>query len=197
VVYPAGTEGTISIRPMGIAGATSRLTIEIRDTHDGVALANIWTWTEVRKGAPAALWGAPSDQPGAMQSSPTADTIPGQLMGISGLTPPATTTTGPSSVPLSRLAFFEIDRDDSDWLPFTPGEPPLQRQPHLDPHSVQSIAQGVAADPTESAREGLLAALGALGCSAGTNGTMQQFADNAGLSFPDAPMLGSPWQAAA
>jgi hypothetical protein len=197
IVYPAATEGTIAIRPMGIASATSRLTVTLRDSHDGVALANGWSWNEVRKAGPAALWGAPPASPGTMQPNPTADTMPNQLMGMNGLTPPVTETTGPAPVPLSRLAFFEIDEGNSDWLPFTPGDPPAQRAPKVDSGSVAAIAQGVAVDPANKARTGLFAALAALGCDAGADGNMQQLADNAGLSFPDAPMLGSPWQAAA
>jgi hypothetical protein len=193
---PDAPDDVLALRPMGIAGITSVLTITVTDKEGSTMdLGGTWLWTPALQGVPAAMWGPPLPSGSSQPDTPSADTLPGRLVGIGGLTPRSTTPSGPDPIPLENLAVAALDKGDSDWLPLSMTAAPVQRQPKADPKSTQTIATTIAT--MAGVRTDLFAALAALGYDAGTNGDVQEIAANASLGFPDAPMLGAPWQEAA
>jgi hypothetical protein len=196
---PAAPADKLSVRPMGIAGVTSVLTITVTRHPDekGKNLPEVvldlsgWTWTPSLQEVPVALWGSPLPE-GTTPTTPSADTLPGRLVGIAGLTPPVPIVTGPDPIPLETLSYFRLD-GGLGRLPLS-AETPVQRQPEATPDSVKAIADTIVATATK--RTNLFDALAALGFDGGANGDVQAIADNASLSYADAPMLGAPWQGA-
>ena len=194
----AATGQQLGVRPMGVESAASTLEVSLTATSAGaIPLAKGWAWTAERKGVPAALWGRPVGAGGkpASPSGPSADSLPGWLVGLSGLAPPPTSPTGLGPMGLAAIGYFEIESWQANhWLPLSPREPPVPRQPAATPSSVKTIRETVA---TAAGRSGLFAALAAMGYDAGADGPMQELAAAADLSYPDPPMLGAPWQEAA
>jgi hypothetical protein len=196
---PAAPGEKLAVRPMGIADVTSVLTISVtrHPDEEGKNLPDVnvdlsgWSWTPSLQEVPVALWGPPLPA-GTTPTTPSADTLPGCLVGIAGLTPPLSTVTGPDPIPLEILSYFPLD-GGLGRLPLS-AETPVQRQPAVTPGSVKTIADTIVA--TASKRTDLFNAVAALGFDAGANGDVQAIADNASLSYADAPMLGAPWQGA-
>jgi hypothetical protein len=185
----------LAVRPMGVKDVTSVMTITVTRKDGKDVLMNLggWIWTPTLQGVPAALWGPPLDA-GATPTTPSADTLPGRLVGVAGLTPPTSTPTGPGPIPLAILNYFPLD-GGLGRLPLSAAEPPVPRQPQPTPSSPQKIADTIVASAT--ARTDLFAALAALGYDAGANGDVGEIKANANVAYPDAPMLGAPWREAA
>jgi hypothetical protein len=196
---PTAPADKLAVRPMGITDVTSVMTITVTrkpdvqggDQKDIVLDLSTWTWTASLQEVPVALWGAPLPE-GSTPATPSADTLPGRLAGIAGLTPPVNAVTGPDPIPIVNLAYFPL-KGGLGRLPLSP-ETPVQRQPTVTSSSIETIATtivGAAATRTE-----LFKAIAALGFDAGANGEVTAIADNASLSYAGAPMLGTPWQGA-
>jgi hypothetical protein len=185
-------EKQISVRPMGVASVDSVMRVNVKHT-DGTALdLSKWVFTPTLQDVPVAQWGPPLD-PGKTPSTPSADSLPNRLVGITGLTPPEPELTGPSEFPITRLAYFDLD-GGKGRLPLS-GEKPVNRQPTTG-DSLGAI-KNIAKDPAKTARKNLFAALAALGYDAGANGDVTDVGANADLAYPDPPLLGAPWRLAA
>jgi hypothetical protein len=188
----------IAVRPMGVASATSVLTIAITgpEAGDTVELGQVWGWNPVIGAVPASLWGAPLPEKTA-PTTPSADTLPGCLVGFNGLSPPEIVLTGPAAFPKADLAFFEIDAANADCLPLSAGDTPVARQPQVDATAIHQIQEGISTIAVARQRTTIYAALVAMGYDPGANGDMSAFGAAAAESFADAPMIGTPWQVAA
>lgn len=187
----------VAVRPMGIAGVTSVLTVTV--TGPGGAVVDLgggWSWSPTLLAVPAATWGAPLPE-GETPATPSADTLPGRLTGLAGVTPGTQEPTGPGPIPLASLALFPINPGSSDYLPLAPKEPAVARQPQAVPTSLQTIADTVAAPAPTALRAQLFAALAGFGYDAGSDGPVAGIQANVSLNYPDAPLLGTPWQGAA
>lgn len=185
----------VAVRPMGITGVTSVLTITVTGPDGVVDLGGGWSWTPSLLAVPAATWGPPLPE-GQTPSTPSADTLPGRLVGVAGLTPRTLEPTGPGPIPLENVALFPLNQGDSRYLPLATGAPPVNRQPHASPTSLQTIADTIAAEAVSTLRGEVFAALRGFGYDARTNGSTADIAANVNLNYPDAPLLGSPWQGA-
>jgi hypothetical protein len=188
----------VAIRPMGVASATSVLTISITgpEPKDTVELGQVWAWSPVFGAVPESLWGAPLPA-GTTPATPSANTLPSRLVGISGLTPPEAALTGPAAFPQADLDFFVIDDGNSDWLPLAGTETAVARQPQADPTALQRIRDSITAADAVKRRGDMLSALVGFGYDPGANGDMSALRDNVDLNYADAPMIGAPWQEAA
>lgn len=195
VVSPTPGADKLAVRPMGITNVTSVMTIIVTrkadkpSDKDVVMDLSTWTSTASLQEVPVALWGPPLEE-GKTPSTPSADTLPGRLVGISGLTPPVNTVTGPDPIPIVNLTYFPLD-GGLGRLPLS-SESAVPRQPQAKPDSVKTIAATIVAAADK--RTDLFKAMAALGFDAGANGDVQAIADNASLSYAGAPMLGAPWQ---
>jgi hypothetical protein len=195
-VVPTTPDYFVAVRPMGVTGVTSVLTITVTGPDGVVDLGGGWSWSPSLTAVPAATWGAPLPE-GQTPATPSADTLPGRLMGLAGVTPNAQVPTGPGPIPLASLEFFPINPKDSDYLPLAANEPPAGRQPQAVPTSLQTIADTITAEAPTALRGQLFAALAGFGYDAGTNGPVNDIQANVNLNYPDAPLLGTPWQGAA
>jgi hypothetical protein len=197
--YPAPSPGDkLAVRPMGVASATSVLTITITGPGQGdkVELGQVWAWTPTVGAVPESLWGAPLPEH-STPATPSANTLPGRLVGISGLTPPEVVLTGPAAFPQADLDFSTLDDGASDWLPLGAGDTPVARQPQADTGSLQTVHDSIAATAAVQRRGQMYAAAVAFGYDPGANGDMAALRDDVNLSYPDPPMTGTPWQEAA
>jgi hypothetical protein len=140
------------------------------------------------------MWGKPL--PAGAPPAPSADTLANRLVGIASFAPQTTSPKGLPPIPAANLSVAEINRENSQYLPLSSRETPVARQPKPSPTSLQVIASSIASTAVP-ARAQLFAALAALGYDAGANGAMTNVAANVNDGFPDAPMLGAPWQGAA
>ena len=192
----------VGIRPMGFSSVDSvmKLSLTFVPPESSQAqtadLPSGWSADMTLTGVAAALWGLPLP-PSKSSTSPTspppsADTLPNRLVGISGLTPNPVTLTGPLPIPMLNLTHDPLDQNQSDFLPLS-AAPPVARQPTQFAKSVQQIANTIAAPAVEATRTALFDALAALGYNVGPNGPTDALAANANFSYPDAPLLGSPW----
>ncbi|MCW3848869.1 hypothetical protein OF829_16655 [Sphingomonas sp. LB-2] len=185
----------LGVRPMGVCAMTSVLTVSLTGPDGTVDLSQGWTWSPVFKAAPAALWGQPLD-PGTTPAVPSADTISGCLIGMNGLTPPDVTLTGPTAFALANLDFYTIDEDNSDWLPLAAADATAPANPQPGP-ALQQIANTIASASVAQRRSAIFTALQGFGYDPVTNGDTGAIAANVALNYPDEPMLGAPWGAAA
>jgi hypothetical protein len=195
-VVPTTPGYFVAVRPMGLAGVTSVLTVTVTGPDGPVDLGGGWSWSPSLLAVPAATWGPPLPE-ATTPTTPTADTLPGRLVGLAGITPNTVVPTGPGPIPLVNLALFPINLHDSDYLPLAANEPPVGRQPQAVPTSLQTIADTVAAAGPTALRAQLFAALAGFGYDAGANGPVDAIRANVNLNYPDAPLLGTPWQGAA
>jgi len=197
----AFTPGTpdyfVAVRPMGISGVASVLTLTVTGP-DGVVedLGGGWSWAPSLLSVPVATWGHPLPE-GKTPATPSAESLPNRLVGVQGLRPKAEPPTGPGPIPLANLALFPIDQGNSDFLPLAAGEPPAGRPPRPSSTSLQVIADTIAAPAITAARAGIFAALAGFGYDAGTDGSTAEIAANVNLDYPDAPLLRAPGQGAA
>lgn len=204
-----GPGATVGVRPMGVTTMTSGLAITMTGP-DGPVDLSAWSWTPTTKAAPGALWGAPlSTDPAATPTVPTADSIAGCLHGFTGINPPDVALTGPAAFPLADLDYYEIDDGASHWLPLVAADPPAPAAPQPSPppapppvapgqgSTLQQIAGSIASASVVQRRAGIFAALQGFGYDPVTNGDTSAIAANVNLSYPDEPMLGAPWGAAA
>ncbi|HST60255.1 MAG TPA: DUF6603 domain-containing protein, partial [Longimicrobium sp.] len=195
-VVPTTPDYFVAVRPMGVAGVTSVLTVTVTGPDGVVDLGGGWSWSPSLLAVPAATWGAPLPE-GQTPATPSADTLPGRLMGLTGVTPNTMESTGPGPIPLVSLALSPINLHDTDYLPLAANEPPVGRQPQAVPTSLQTIADTVAAAAPTALRAQLFAALAGFGYDAGANGPVDEIKANVNLNYPDAPLIGTPWQGAA
>jgi hypothetical protein len=192
-------QNKIAVRLMGIASKdlTSVMNVDVKRIDQPAILdLSKWVFTPTLQGVPAAQWGEPLPVTGqgANPGTPSADTLPDRLVGVTGLTPPQTTPTGPDEFPAKRLDYFDLT-GGKDRLPLNATEAQVQRQPTTGDSlgAIKKIAQ----DPAKTARNNLFAALKALGYDAGANGDLTDVGANADLAYPDPPLLGAPWRLAA
>ena len=190
-IKPEAADYFVAVRPMGISGVTSKLTVRVSG-HD---LARNWNFSPVTRAVPAALWGKPLPE-GATPNGPSAETLPDRLVGIDGFAPQTSKPTGPDAVPLVNLSNVPINPSGSRFLPLWAKESAVGRQPRPSPASLQVIASSIASTAVPL-RAQLFAALATLGYDAGANDRMTNLAANVNDGYPDAPMLGAPWQGAA
>ncbi len=191
-IKPQAPDYFVAVRPMGISGVTSKLTVRIA----GQDLGAKWNFSPIARAVPAALWGKPLPE-GATPNGPTAETLPNRLVGIDGFAPQTAKPTGPDAIPLANLSNTPIKPpSESQFLPLWAKESAVARQPRPSPTSLQVIASSIATTAVPL-RAQLFTALATLGYDAGANEPMTNLAANVNDGYPDAPMLGAPWQGAA
>ena len=180
----------VGVRPMGINTSTSSLTLSMvyNDQTTTEDLDKDWDWTIASKSVPEALWGAPIAQGGTPKAE--AKTLPGRMMGLSGVGPSKIPMTGPPAMLQASLAAAPINSfaTDNDLLPLpqtAKGDSPTPASA-----SLGTIANTINDAATVASRTALFNALGAAGVNASTNGDMSAFVDAVPNSFLGEPMLG-------
>jgi len=191
---PPPEEYYVAVRPMGVSGVTSVLTLTVTGPDGVVDLGGRFNWQPSLLGVPENTWGHPLPE-GQTPATPSAVTLPGRLVGLTGLTPKTLTPTGPGPIPLKALMYFPIN-PGGKYLPLRAAEPPVQRRPQPSPTSLKTIADTIATPAAIQLRAGLFGALAGLGYDARTNGSTNEIAANVNFNYPDPPMLGTPWQGA-
>lgn len=185
----------VGVRPMGVTSMTSVLELTLTGPDPDIDLP-AWSWTPTIKAAPGALWGAPLASPGATPPVPSADTVPGCLLGLTGINPPDVTLSGPGPFAISDLSYFVIDDGPSHWLPLVAADPAAPAAPQAGP-ALKRIADTIATKPVSDRRTAIFTALQGFGYDPVSNGDTGAIRDNVNLSYPDPPMLGAPWGASA
>lgn len=184
----------VAVAPMGVAGTNSTLTLTVTGGEGVENLGEAWNWTPTLRAVPKSLWGPPPPEHTAM-TTPSAETLPGRLVGATGLAPKQSQPVGPPPMQLANLAHDPIDPDDSDYLPLSATAPLVARQPKASPTSLTTIADTISTSSVQLRGE-VFAALQAFGYDAGANGTTADIAAAVDLSYPSPPLLGAPWQGA-
>ena len=183
----------VGVRPMGINCTNSTLTLTVTDEQNVVQdLNSDWLWTETTRAVPEALWGKAIPQTDT--PTPSANTLPGRLVGLSSIAPRIYQPQGPDAIPISNLSYDPINPTDEDYLPFP--QPSVTNQPQISNTSLETIATTINQDGTAgspaSNRAAIFTALSDFGYNAGANDDMSVLAQNVNLNYPAAPMLGSP-----
>jgi hypothetical protein len=180
----------VGVRPMGINCTDSSLTLSMM-YEDEKTLEDIdkkWDWTIAAKPVPDAMWGAPI----APGSTPKAEakTLPGRMMGLSGIRPQKNPMTGPPPMPQSSLWSDPINpkATDNDMLPLP--QDAQKTIPTTSDKSLGTIATTVTKTTVADNRTAIFNALGVVGLNAGTNGDMTPFVTAIPTSFAGEPMLG-------
>lgn len=193
-VYPQAEDPvpSVAVRPMGISSSSlqSVMQVSCAVASGGSETLAAWAATPVLGTTPAALWGAP--MPGT--PTPSADTVPGSFLGLSGFTPPPPTLCGPPEIPLANLALYSLDEYGSDFLPLSSQQAGVMPNAVATNGSLLLIAVSVADPAVVATRDALFAALLDFGYEAGANGDTTEIGAQVNLNYADAPMLGSPWQ---
>jgi hypothetical protein len=184
----------VGVRPMGIAATKSKFDIAINGPGGAQDLGGKWTSAPMKRAVPMATWGTPLPE-GTTPGTPSAETLPDRLVGVREITPLTVKPGGPDPVPLVNLSVAAINPGDSNYLPLASGASPVQRHPRPTPTSLQIIATTLVS--TATVRTQLFDVLGTFGYDAGANGPMSDLAGDVNRSYPDAPMLGAPWEVAA
>lgn len=197
----------VGVRPMGISALTSvmSITVTCEPGTSNAAISDLgtsWLWSQRTGRVPEAVWGAPIAQAnkGGRSASPpptpgaAAITLPGRLLGLEAITPTFVCPHGPDPISEENLAHDPINPDDDQYLP---SHDSVINQPQPSSAATLSTIAATIDDDTDatspaSTRKALFAALAGLGYDAGSNGTMADVKANIDLSFPVAPMLGSP-----
>jgi hypothetical protein len=97
---------------------------------------------------------------------------------------------GPPPIPKQNLSYDPVNRTDENYLPFP--QPPQTNQPKVSATSLATIAATLTAQQPVDNRKAIFSALADFGYNAGNNGDLSAFAANVNLSYPAAPLLGSP-----
>jgi hypothetical protein len=176
----------LSIRPMGIRGVTTPLTVTVRRDDQVVDLgADGWVVETLTQNQPEALWGAPLD--GTRRPAPAAALLPDQLAGVRVRAPRA--AAGPTPGPMDVERSLGYDAVDSRApLPLDPERQRGGPAPATGPDTVAGIASQADSDAARAARAAAFAALAALGAAPAAAGGLAGMARDAALLFTDAPM---------
>ena len=194
-LYPQSSDPTpsVAVRPMAISSSDMQSTMLIALVSDAGTPQDFtkWTFTPNLGAVPAAMWGTPDpNQP----STPTANTVAGNLLGLNALKPLPPTLYGPPQIPIVNLAFDPIDQDNSQFLSLSPQQQGVTPGVTVDPKSLQTIASTIADSAVVTTRTSVFAALLAFGYDASLNGSTAELSAQVEFdSYPDAPLLGAPW----
>ncbi len=193
-LYPQSSDPTpsVAVRPMAISSSDMQSTMLIALVSDAGTPQDFtkWTFTPNLGAVPAAMWGTPDpNQP----STPTANTVAGNLLGLNALKPLPPTLYGPPQIPIVNLAFDPIDQDNSQFLSLSPQQQGVTPGVTVDPKSLQTIASTIADSAVVTTRTSVFAALLAFGYDASLNGSTAELSAQVNLNYPDAPLLGAPW----
>jgi hypothetical protein len=193
---PADPTPSVAVRPMGISSndMESTLLVGLQDGSGQYQSLSSWNFTPDLGAVPAALWGEP--QPGTQPAVPTADTLPGSLLGLRSIEAPPPALVGPPEIPLINLAFDTIDQLGSDFLPLSSEQAAVAPNAAASATSLGVIAATVADPVVAKNRDDLFAALFEFGYSPGQNGGTGELAAKVNEGYRDPPMLGAPWPCA-
>jgi hypothetical protein len=194
-IKPPAADYFVAVRPMGISAVTSKMTIRINGAGGAQDLGKSWNVSPITRAVPAAMWGKPLPE-GATPNGPSAETLPDRIVGVEGFAPQTAKPKGLDPIPLANLSIAPINADNSQYLPLSAREGAVQRQPRTSPTSLQTIASSIASTAVPM-RGQLFEALTTFGFNPGANDAMTNVAANVNDAYPDAPMLGAPWQGAA
>lgn len=194
-LYPQSADPTpiVAVRPMGIASSnvSSKMLITVQNAANQLQDLTLWNGVPVLGAVPAALWGEPeASQP----AGPTANTLSARFLGLSDFKPPQAQPYGPPPIPIINLAYDPIDEDNSDYLPLSESQAGITLALTESPTSLETIADTIATETVILTRTAVFDALAAFGYDAVSNGTTAEIGANVNLNFPDAPLLGAPWQ---
>lgn len=183
----------VGVRPMGIDCADSVLKLTVADEHGkALDLQGGWLWVALTRAVPEALWGLAV--PRTQTPPPSANTLPGRLVGLTNISPRIFEPSGPDAIPLANLSYDPINPQDQDYLPFP--QTPVANQPQVSPTSLLTIADTInrdgAPDSPVAKRQAIFGALASFGYDAGANDDLSALAGAVNLNYSAAPMLGSP-----
>ncbi|MGW7003827.1 DUF6603 domain-containing protein [Streptomyces sp. NPDC054933] len=175
----------LDIRPMGVTGLSSvhSLTVRLEGDEGFDLVQRGWTVKPVKANVPQALWGT---------GEPDADDplVPGQLVGLTVTVPAPEDGGSPGEMTDVSLGFEDLD--SSRTLPIARGDEPTGPVPRpwqegQHPTHIGRIADGIHTSTVE-ARDGLYAALTALGVAPSSNDRLDGFARLADATFTAEPM---------
>jgi hypothetical protein len=176
----------IAIRPMNHTGVTSTHTLKIyKDAGTTPVDVSKWNLEPNQANVAESLWGAPPAPFSQVPAAPSANVIPGQVVGYAVQAPPPLIGNSPGLVPATVLA----------EEPLPPGAAPLVVIPAASPDYVPTfndhtvgLIQNIMQDAVKQKRDALFGVLSAAKIYAGPNGSLANIAADAGHLYSDAPM---------
>jgi hypothetical protein len=176
----------IAIRPMNHTGVTSIHTLKIyKDAGTKPVDVSKWNLRPNQANVAESLWGLPPAPFSQVPAAPSANVIPGQVVGYAVHAPPPTIGDSPGLVPVTVFA----------EEPLPPGAAPLAVAPSVSPDYVPTfndrtvgLIQNIMADAVKQKRDALYGALSSSKIYAGPNRSLANIAADAGHLYSDAPM---------
>jgi hypothetical protein len=185
---PVTPPQTISIRPMGVASATSvhSITLTSIDEKRPVDLTK-WTHVPLSGNLPEALWGAPLQPKGDSYPAPPASsaTVPGMPTGIQLIAPPAVVGASPGEMNLTQLV-IALGGGYQPLVPASQADP--IPAPVIDNTTIAQIASTLGGPAAAIAQQGIVAALTAVNAAPPTTSRLTGLADQAGETFSQPPL---------
>ena len=181
----------VDIRPLGVTGATTILTVTVRggDKQPAEVIpAAVFDWGPASANVPEAMWGvplAPHTTP-----RPAATTLPDRLVGLRRVAPKPPVVSGPPVITMATAyAAVELCPDDQHYLGLSPRETPAKvPSPVANAGSLTLIGKRVMDASVAGQRDAVYNDLVKLGFAPSDHGPLSKLAEDPLTAFRTPPM---------